>query len=110
MSKFIITYTPCFRKSMLSELIAVDEELEVESVLIIDSKLEKEEFINKLLEKSPIFIKHIMPVMKNGKITENLELDEQEILSGMNSISTLTKESFAVQCRIISGGKNGFVK
>ncbi len=112
MSKFIITYTPCFRKSMLSELIAVDEELEVESVfsdsvLMIDSKLEKEEFINKLLEKSPIFIKHIMPVMKNGKITENLELDEQEILSGINSISTLTKESFAVQCRIISGGKNG---
>ena len=112
MSKFIITYTPCFRKNMLRELIAVDEKIEVESIfsdsiLMIDSKLEKEEFINKLLEKSPIFIKHIMPVMKAGKITENLELDKQEILSSMNSISTLTKEPFAVQCRIISGGKSG---
>lgn len=112
MSKFIITYTPYFRKNMIKELGNVDKGIKVEkvfsdSILLINSEMNNEEFVNKLLNQSPIFIKHIMPVMATGKISENLEKDKYEILEDVMNIASLSKEDFAVQCRIVSGGQAG---
>lgn len=112
MSRFIVTYTPCFRKNMIRELLAIDRNINVDQVfsdgiLLVNSKLDRKDFTNQLLENSPIFIKHIMPVMATGKIKESLEDDKREILNNMKHIAALSEEPFAVQCRIISGGKNG---
>lgn len=112
MSKFIVTYTPYFRKNMIKELLSIDENINIkkvfsDSTLLLESELNRDEFINKLIEQSPIFIKHIMPVMKTGKIHEDLELDKNEILTNIDSITSLSNEPFAVQCRIISGGQSG---
>ena len=113
MSKFIVTYTPYFRKNMVQEILKVDDKVKVlnvfsDSVMLIETTMDKDNFTNILLEQSPIFIKHIMPVIATGKISENLDIDKKRILSGMNSITNLSsQEPFAVQCRIISGGKEG---
>jgi len=110
MSKFIVTYTPHFRKNMIKELLKVDKNVNVlqvvaDSILIIDSKLEYDDFLKKITDMSPIFVKHLMPVMKQGLITENFENDKKNIFDSIKNIVVLNKDDrFAVQCRIVSGG------
>ena len=98
---------------MVKELLQLDPKLKVEkafddSTLLIDSELEREDFTRRIMHQSPIFIKHLMPVMSAGTITEDLINDRNEILSNMQDLVPLKERiPFAVQCRVISGGENG---
>ena len=113
MSEFIITYTPCFRKNMIKELLEIDSNIKIKDVfssgiLSISTNLDTYDFINHLLQKSPIFIKHIMPIFLKGKITGNLFEDRIRILEQMEKIAMLNGcDPFSVQCRIVNGGSNG---
>ncbi len=113
MSKFIITSTPYFKKSLFREIAKIDSEINIikkidNGIFLIESQLDTKTFINKAIKHEPIFIKHMMPVMKEGKITGNLEKDKVEIYQQSQTINNLKKNDlFAVQCRIISGGKEG---
>lgn len=113
MSDYIITFTPYFKKSVIKELYTIDPNIWIktrfsDSQVLITSKLNRKKFTKNLLEKSPIFIKHIMPVTKRGRIIGNQKLDKKNILSSVEKItSILKKEKFAVQCRIVSGGQKG---
>lgn len=113
MSKFIITYTPCFKTNMIKELIKIDSNINVERVfsdgmLLINSSLDVNDFMDLVIQLSPIFIKHLMPVIAQGKITEDETIDKNEMFSKIQNIITLKNgSSFSVQCRIVSGGKNG---
>ncbi len=113
MSKFVITYTPCFRKSMVKELFNVDRNIKIskvldDSVLIIESELDTVSFLDKIQNQSPIFVKHLMPIMEEGIISENLDIDKINILNDIKKITNLSeKDKFAVQCRIVKGSPNG---
>jgi 23S rRNA (cytidine2498-2'-O)-methyltransferase len=111
MSKFIVTFTPCFRKSVIKELCAINKEIIVEktlsdAIILIQVNTSIEDFTQKIMSASPIFIKHLMPVMIEGKINGNLEDDKTIINNDLEKIVKLDKgQRFAVQCRIIAGGK-----
>ena len=113
MSRFIITFTPHFKKEVLRELAQVDPMVSLVNVFgggkaLITSELENPIFTQKVVDQSPIFVKHIMPVMGEGKVVNDLEVDKKEILAAVDRIaSPMNQERFAVQCRIISGGKGG---
>lgn len=113
MSKFVITYTPCFQKNMIRELLEFDKSIDVKEVLpngilIIESELSSEEFMKRAMEKSPIFIKHLMPIMREGIITENFNEDKEAILNKVKEITNLESgDPFSVQCRVVSGKSNG---
>lgn len=112
MSKFIITYTPCFKKNMVRELLTIDKNLEIEKVfsdsqLLISTSMEHSEFIEQMKSISPMFVKHSMPVMYIGKITEKLAIDRESILEMTGKIVPEELNDFAVQCRVVNGGKAG---
>lgn len=113
MSSFVITFTPHFKQEVFRELSRTDQE--VKSIIafgggkaLISSALGREMFTQRIVDQSPIFIKHIMPVMEEGKIANILEIDKKEILSAVDKIASLmNQERFAVQCRVISGSEGG---
>lgn len=112
MSEFIITYTPCFKKNMVRELLTIDRKVEIRKVfsdsqLLISSGLEYSDFIKQMENASPIFVKHLMPVMETGTITEDLATDQEAILERIKMIVPNEINDFTVQCRIVGGGKNG---
>lgn len=113
MSKFVITYTPCFRKNMLKEVLNIDNQAKIykvlsDSVLIIDSELPLTQFQEKMVLYSPIFIKHLMPIFDYGTITGDFNIDKKRILNKVLQIPFFSEsKDFNVQCRIIKGGNNG---
>lgn len=113
MSDFIISYTPYFKKNVTKEISKVGNTSIVknfdESTALISSDLSKEEFLTKLGELKPIFIKHICPAQKSGKITCNLDEDKQIILNELlkNGYEINEGEKFAIQARINGGGIEG---
>jgi 23S rRNA (cytidine2498-2'-O)-methyltransferase len=113
MSKFIVTFTPYFKKSVLNELHAVDAGISVEKMFdegkaLILCNLNAGTFIKKLTQSHPIFIKHIMPVQEIGSIRGDLNLDKTTLLDASSNIVKMNgKEKFAVQCRIVTGGSGG---
>ena len=113
MSRFIITFSPHFEREVFGELAQVDPLVRSVNAFgggkaLITSELESAIFTQRIVGQSPIFIKHIMPVMGEGKVVGDLETDKQAILSAVDRIaSSMDKEKFAVQCRITSGGKGG---
>ena len=80
MSSFIITFTPHFEKEVFRELSRTDPQ--VKSIIVfgsgkalISSVLGREIFTQKIVAQSPIFVKHIMPVMEEGKIVLGIKND-----------------------------------
>ena len=113
MNKFIVTFTPHFKKSLLKELISVDSSIFIEeeideSIICINTTLKKEEFTIKLFNKSPIFVKHIMPVDKEINITLFKDKDLEILKKELDEIALINKDTkFAVQCRIIGSRNEG---
>ena len=113
MSKIVVTYTPCFRKNMIREIVSVDKNVKIldvlsDSVLIFNSDLSFDDFASKLIERKPIFVKHLMPIMKCGFIDEKYDEDKYKILNDVSEIALFDEDKrFSVQCRIIKGGYSG---
>jgi 23S rRNA (cytidine2498-2'-O)-methyltransferase len=106
-SAYIVTYTPYFEKSVKKEVYDIDSNFNTEkefspSKALITSMKPGNIFIEELKESSPIFIKHIMPVMVAGKIEGDLERDKVKLLQSVDLILSMKKGSkFAVQCRLV---------
>ncbi len=113
MSKFIIAYTPVFKKSLLNEISLVDknivfiEDIDA-STFIFESSISKEGFIDKIINKQPIFIKHLMPIDKEFKISLKKDKDLETLKYETENIFPINKgEKFSVQCRIKNSKNEG---
>lgn len=113
MANFIVTFTPYFKKSVLRELSLIDKDIIIsqsfnDGIILIQSQIDANEFLNNLVKSKPMFIKHICPVKFAGTIKENLDVDKDIILNYLekNDFEVLKDERFAVQTRIIAGGTN----
>jgi 23S rRNA (cytidine2498-2'-O)-methyltransferase len=106
-SAYIVTYTPYFEKSVKKEIHNIDPNFDIEkkfvpSKVLVTSRKPGDIFIEELKESSPIFIKHIMPVMDTGNISGGLEEDRVKLLQSVDSISQMEDGmKFAVQCRLV---------
>ncbi len=113
MSNFIITFTPYFKKVLLKELMLIDSKIQLEKmfsdgIALVSSSYDTETFINKMLNQSSIFVKHMMPVMSIGHLNYQLEDDKTIILQNLLKFVELSgNDKFSVQCRIIKGGEVG---
>lgn len=113
MSEFIVTYTPIFRKNVLKELKAIDSAAEFkllidDSTALISTSLKRDEFIEACMKKSPIFVKHMMPVDKVADLKFSKEYDSEVLVSLANQIANLNKgDKYAVQCRIKNSRSKG---
>lgn len=113
MTKFILTFTPIFKKNVIRELESIDTHVIIgtsfdATTMLIETSLEKTKFIKACLDKSLIFIKHMMPVDKVETITYKKDKDIELLIKSLNEYIKLNKnDKFAVQCRI----KNiGYIK
>lgn len=107
-SAYIVTYTPYFKSSVKRELSNLDESMQVkpltDNISLVASYLDNDTFVKKMELDTPIFPKHIMPVMYVGDITGELEDDRDILLSSTKEITKMEEGSkFAVQCRVVKG-------
>ena len=113
MTDYIISYTPYFKKNVVKEISKIGNTSLVknfdDSTALISSDLEQEEFLSKLNESKPIFIKHICPAQKSGNIACNLDVDKKLILDKLlqEGYKVEPGEKFAIQARINGGGLEG---
>jgi len=109
-SAYMVTFTPYFRNVAKREIINFDPSIKFEkpisdSIALVTSEENNKEFISEMKNSSPIFIKHIMPIMNAGEISGVLDTDKDDLLKAVDQITTMAPGSkFAVQCRVISGG------
>lgn len=109
-SAYMVTFTPYFKNVAKREMADFDSSVKFEkpisdSIALVSSGMPNDEFIGEMKEKSPIFIKHIMPIMGAGEIEGTLDTDKVKLLEAVDQITSISEESkFAVQCRVISGG------
>ena len=108
-SAYIATYTPYFKNVAKRELEEIDDSVHVASSIsdglaLITSKKDQIDFLEKVSSESPIFLKHIMPIMDAGKIEKELEKDKEILLNSTQGIVDMKSGSkFAVQCRVVGG-------
>lgn len=109
-SAYMVTFTPHFKNVARREITAFDPSAKFErpisdSIALVTSEEPNEEFISKMQKESPIFIKHIMPVMGAGEIGGTLDTDKVKLLEAVDQVTTMDSGSkFAVQCRVIGAG------
>lgn len=109
-SAYMVTFTPYFKNVARREITSFDPSVKVErpisdSIALVTSQEPNEEFIPKMKEESPIFIKHIMPVIGAGEIEGALDTDKVKLLEAVDQVTTMDSGSkFAVQCRVIGAG------
>ncbi len=109
-SAYIVTFTPYFKNVAKKEIEQLDssvkfEKFITEGLVLATSKKTNEEFVKKITEDTPIFTKHIMPVMGAGEVEGVLDEDRVRLLEVVDSITNMEeKEKFAVQCRVVGGG------
>lgn len=106
--KYIITYLPEFEKHTLKELLAINKNIKTKqlsaNISLIETDFDSKEFINKIIESSPIFLRHIMPVLSQGNIIGDKQIDCKNILDKAIEICDIKSgQFFSVQCRIING-------
>lgn len=108
-SAYVVTYTPYFRNVAKRELEGMDASVRVarsisDGLTLITSKKGQSDFLEEISSESPIFLKHIMPVMDAGTIEKDLERDKEILLNHTQEIVDMNSGSkFAVQCRVIGG-------
>lgn len=108
-SAYIATFTPYFKNIAKRELESIDKSVHVaknisDGLALITSEKEQCHFLKDINSKSPIFLKHIMPVMDAGIIEKDLEKDKEILLNRAEEIVDMKIGSkFAVQCRVIGG-------
>lgn len=110
-SKFIVTFTPYFMKSVIRDLVGVDKKIQIEKTithdkLLILSNFQESDFLQKLKLKGSAFIKHICPANLVSKITSEFSNDKEIILDSIknNGINIENGERFSVQARVFNGG------
>lgn len=109
-SAYIVTFTPYFKNVARREMTGFDQSIELgrfvsDSIALVTSKETNEDFIRKMKEASPIFIKHIMPIMEAGEIEGDLDIDKVKLLKAVDEVTTIeTGSKFAVQCRVTDAG------
>lgn len=109
-SAYLVTFAPCFRNNARGEIKNFDPSAKFErtisdSIALVTSAKQNREFIQKMQKESPIFIKHIMPVMGAGEIEGELDTDRVKLLEAVNQVAHICDgDKFAVQCRVVSGG------
>ncbi len=108
--KYIITYSPCFKRNALKELKSIDNQIRIlrdfdENISLIETQLEQENFQKEIEKNNIIFIKHLAPVSIIGNITGNLDQDKQQLLQEILTNFTHVKanEKFSIQARICAG-------
>ena len=89
MTKFILTFTPIFKKNVIRELESIDTHVIIgtsfdATTMLIETSLEKTKFIKACLDKSLIFIKHMMPVDKVKTITYKKDKDIELLIKSLN--------------------------
>lgn len=109
--RYIITYYPEFKRNAIEELFALDKALKVSrlsaSMSLIATELCGNEFIRSVVASSPIFVRHVMPVMFEGGVTNDRESDSREILMRAIDVCEVNEgQRFSVQCRIVDGRKD----
>lgn len=107
-SAYVVTYTPYFKNIVKKELSLIDKSMKmqpiIDSIALATSTTSQNKIFKAIQEESPIFLKHIMPVMDVGKITGNLEEDKEILLESANRVVNMDIGSkFAVQCRVVDG-------
>jgi 23S rRNA (cytidine2498-2'-O)-methyltransferase len=108
-SAYIVTYTPYFKNVAKRELGDIDESVHVarkisDGLALITSQKDQNDFLEEIGRESPIFLKHIMPVMDAGTIEKNLDKDKEILLNSTQDIVDMKPSSkFAIQCRVIGG-------
>jgi len=108
-SAYIITYTPYFKNVTKRELQEIDNSVKVREnishgISLVTSEKQQGEFLNEINSQSPIFLKHMMPVMDAGIIEKDLDIDKEILLKRAEGIVEMKPRSkFAVQCRVVGG-------
>jgi 23S rRNA (cytidine2498-2'-O)-methyltransferase len=109
-SAYIVTFTPYFKNIAKKEIEQFDPSVKFEKfitdgLVLATSKKTNEEFVGRISKDTPIFTKHIMPIMGAGEVEGVLDEDRVRLLEVVDSITEMEeKEKFAVQCRVVSGG------
>jgi len=109
-SAYIVTFTPYFKNVARKEIADFDsstifEKQISDSIALVTSAKQNEDFIEDMKKKSPIFVKHIMPIMGAGEIECDLDTDKVKLLEAVDEVTTIeTGSKFAVQCRVIGAG------
>lgn len=104
--RYIITYFPEFKKNAYKEI----EKAGGKAVAELDKSISVVEtasasFVKQLLKSDPIFVRHIMPVLEEGKISDEQSTDCENILESAKKICRIDNGGcFSVQCRILNGG------
>ena len=106
--KYIITYFPEFEKYAFKELAAADKNIKTQNlaanISLVDTKLGAQEFINSVINSSPVFLRHIMPVLYKGIISGGKQTDCENILNkAIEFCGIKNGQLFSVQCRVING-------
>ena len=110
LSRFIITVTPELLKSALKELRAVAPDVQQtrsfkNGVYLVETDFSVGVFTRSLLQASPIFIKHIMPVQVELPLSKIKDSDFPIILDKATKICSISiGDFFAVQCRRVGTG------
>lgn len=103
---YIVTYFPGFGRNAIGELLALDGHLSERhmspSISLVETAYDPDVFIRRLVESSPIFVRHIMPVLHTGPVANDKETDCSRILATAVEICRLQAgQLFSVQCRIV---------
>lgn len=108
-SAYIVTFTPYFKNVAKKEIEELDSSIKFEKfvadgLVLATSEKTNKDFVGKMSKDTPIFTKHIMPVMGAGEVQGILDEDKIKFLEVVDSITEMEeKEKFAVQCRVVSG-------
>lgn len=108
-SAYIATYTPYFKNVARRELEEIDNSVHVarrisDGLALITSRKDQNDFLEEIKSESPVFLKHIMPVMNAGRIQKDLDTDKVTLLKSTQEIVDMKPGSkFAVQCRVVGG-------
>jgi 23S rRNA (cytidine2498-2'-O)-methyltransferase len=104
-SRYIVTATPRLQKNALRELGQVAPDLKKprhfrDGVFLVETELPARDFIEALVRKDPIFVKHIMPVQAEIVLTGQRETDLPVLLNNVREICDISiGDKFSVQCR-----------
>ena len=104
-SRFIVTAAPVFQISAWRELKQACSDVRrlrdfQNGSFLIETPLPLVEFTEKLAQADPIFIRHMMPVQVEMRVTGSREKDLPQILASVQDLCTLKSGStFSVQCR-----------
>lgn len=105
--RYIITYFTKFKSYAFQEIRKVDRQAKGRKLttmtMLIESEMERKDFIQELVNSKPIFIRHIMPVEKEFMLSNRREIDLEQIIEESKPICSVQKgDPFSVQARVVA--------